>query len=90
MFGRVQHNRIIEFLNASDIFVLPTYHEGLPNVVLEAMACRLPVVATKVGGIPEAVKDGENGFLVPPKNVERLYRNIESLIKDSQLKNFWT
>ncbi len=57
---------VAEWLNAIDLFVLPSISEGLPNVLLEAMACCKPVIATRIGGVPELVQSGENGFLVPP------------------------
>ena len=57
---------VSELLNALDFFILPSISEGLPNVLLEAMACAKPVMATDVGGIPEVVRHGENGYLVPP------------------------
>jgi len=63
-----------------DIFVLPSLREGLPLAILEAMACGKPVIATNVGGIPEVLKDGENGILVSPKDPEALYRAMNELL----------
>lgn len=70
-------------LHEIDIFVLPSHTEGLPNVVLEAFACRKPVVATSVGGTPEVVRDGENGVLVAPNDAEGLANSILELCADS-------
>ena len=60
------------FLAAMDLFVLPSHTEGLPLTVLEAMAAGRPVIGTAVGGIPEAVRHGETGFVVPPRDPRRL------------------
>lgn len=65
-------NDVNEILGALDLFVLPSVSEGLPNVVLEAMAAQKPVLATAVGGIPEVVSHGENGYLAPPADVTGL------------------
>ena len=66
----------------SDIFVLSSHREGLPNVVLEAMASGLPVVATSVGGLPEVVKHGETGWLVPRGNASAMAAAIGRLLSD--------
>src|SRR4029450_7587873 len=59
-------------LAASDIFVLPTLTEALPTVLAEAMAAKLPIIASRVGGVPEMVMDGQNGCLVEPEDVDGL------------------
>jgi glycosyltransferase involved in cell wall biosynthesis len=66
----------------ADVMVLPSHAEGLPLVVLEAMAAAKPVVATAVGGVPELVVDGETGLLVPPGDVEALTRALDDLLGD--------
>lgn len=84
--GQVPHLGVAKWLNAADILVLPSYNEGLPNVVLEAMACGLPVIATEVGGIPEAVEDGLSGILIPPREVIALSDAVERLIVNPELR----
>jgi glycosyltransferase involved in cell wall biosynthesis len=66
--GMRPHEEIALWMNASDVLCLPSLNEGLPNVALEAMACGLPVVASRVGGVPEVVREDVNGFLVPPSD----------------------
>jgi glycosyltransferase involved in cell wall biosynthesis len=63
-----------------DLLVLPSFTEGMPNVVLEAMAAGVPVVATAVGGTPELVVDGVTGWLVPPGNPSELARRIVDVL----------
>ncbi len=70
-----------EVLNALDVFVLPSLSEGMPNAVLEAMACALPVVATRVGGIPEIIEDGSTGLLFHPEDEARLTVILEELMQ---------
>ena len=74
------------FLAASKIFVLPSRWEGLPVVILEAMANRMPIIATPVGGIPEVIEDGVNGILVEPENPEALAKKIYELLSDEKLR----
>ena len=71
-------------LAASDVLVLPSLSEGLPLAVLEAMAAGLPIVASNVGGVPEAVIDGETGFLVEPSSARSLREAILKLLKDPE------
>jgi glycosyltransferase involved in cell wall biosynthesis len=73
--------RVPEYLRAMDIFVLPSYREGMPRSVLEAMATGLPVVATRIRGCREAVLHGETGLLVPPKDAAALAEAIHHLLE---------
>jgi len=84
LIGRVEHNKIPDFLSAGDIFVLPSHREGLPVSVIEAMACGRPVIATNVGGIPEIVRDQQTGLLIEPENVSSLTNAVMSLAFDMQ------
>lgn len=70
-------------LSLGDVFVLPSFHEGLPFSVLEAMAAGLPVIAARVGDLPEVVRPGETGWLVDPGDVGQLAATIAEAAKDS-------
>lgn len=83
--GRVSNQGVLEYMAAADIFVLPSLSEGFPLVVLEAMASGLPIVATKVRGISEILKDNENGFLVSSENSEQLFEKIMVLLENDML-----
>lgn len=80
--GWVSGEKKVELLNNADVFILPSYTEGLPISILEAMSYRLPVISTPVGGIPEVIKDGENGFLFTPGDKDALYNAINNLVAD--------
>jgi glycosyltransferase involved in cell wall biosynthesis len=80
--GPVNHEDIPLWISASDILVLPSLSEGRPNVILEALACEVPVVATDVGGIPELMVEGETGYLVPAKSPSELAEKINKLLED--------
>lgn len=84
--GKISPDTIQNFYQMADIFTLPSYTEGLPLVVVEAMACGLPIVASCVGGIPEIVKNNENGFLIPPRNKEKLAQKLDILINNRELR----
>jgi glycosyltransferase involved in cell wall biosynthesis len=91
--GLAEHVRIegyqphvAPWLQAADINVLPTYYEGLPLTVLEAMASGLPTVASNVGGIPEMVEDGISGCLVPPGDPRKLADALSALISQPELR----
>jgi glycosyltransferase involved in cell wall biosynthesis len=73
-------------IGGADVVVLPSYTEGLPNVALEASAAGVPVVATAVGGTPEAVADGVSGSLVPPGEPARLADKVGELLRDAGLR----
>lgn len=70
--GEVKHRDTLKFYAAADAFVFPTLYEGLPKALLEAMACGLPVIATKAGGNPDAVIHGETGLLTEAANSDQL------------------
>lgn len=78
--GEIPHNKVNEFLCASDVFVLATRFEGWANVFFEAMACGLPVITTNICGNAEVVKNGENGLLVPFGNQQALADAIDKAL----------
>ncbi len=84
--GAVNFTEICSILKECDIFILPSYNEGLPISILEAMSYSLPVISTPVGGIPEVIKEGENGFLITPGDKEALYNAIIKLATDKELR----
>lgn len=84
--GKVQNDKVPEYMTASDVFVLPSLSEGFPVTVVEAMASGLPIVATDVRGLPEIIKNDENGFLVEPKNPNRIAEKVLLLLEDDELR----
>lgn len=76
--GAVPHEEIPRWLNASDVFVLPSSKEGVPNSMIEAMACKKAVIVSKVGGVPE-ILNNENGIMVRPGDISSLKKNMEKL-----------
>lgn len=79
-----KRDNIQEIISLSDVVVLPSNYEALPNVICEASSCGKPVIASKVGGIPELIKDGDTGFLIPPQDTEALSRCIIKLLSSDR------
>lgn len=77
---------VLDLLKITDIVILPSLREGLPIIALEAMASKLPVIATKVGGNPEVIVDNHTGILIPSQNTVALVKAIERLAKDKALR----
>jgi glycosyltransferase involved in cell wall biosynthesis len=78
---------VSRMLAASDVFVLPTLTEALPTVLAEAMAAKLPIVASRVGGIPEMIANGQNGFLVPPEDLTGLVKACNHLLEHPEKRS---
>jgi glycosyltransferase involved in cell wall biosynthesis len=91
LIGPLEQSRLYTEYQRADVFCLPCRvldngdRDGLPNVLMEAMACGLPVVTTPVSGIPEIIKDGQNGTLVPPEDAEALANAIQRISSDRML-----
>ena len=83
--GNVPNSQLPDLLNRHEMFILPSLYEGLPKVLLEAMACGLPVIGSNVNGITEIIKDGHNGSLCKP-TVESIRGQIISLMESPQTR----
>ena len=84
--GELGENMLVKWYSAADLFILPTiYPEGRPVVIYEAMASGCPVIATNLAGISEQIKEGYNGILIEPKNLDKLADVIKDLLKNDKL-----
>jgi glycosyltransferase involved in cell wall biosynthesis len=83
--GYVPDEKLPNLYSVSDIFVLPAIYENFPFAILEAQATALPVISTKVGGIPEFLADNENGFLITPGDSAQLTQRVLTLLRDPKL-----
>lgn len=84
--GWVNGEKKEHLLNMADTYILPSYNEGLPISVLEAMSYSLPIISTTVGGIPEVLTNGENGFIMEPGDKNSIYQAIHALMKNEKLR----
>jgi len=85
LLGWISGDQKIDILKRSSIFLLPSYGEGMPMCILEAMGLGIPVVATSVGGVPQLVSDGVNGFLCDTGDTESIAESIITLLNDSKM-----
>lgn len=87
--GEIPHEQVIDELLATEIFALPTYFEGFPNVILEAMASRCAIISTTVGAIPEMLDIDGNpcGICVEPRNANAFYESLSRVYSDKKLLN---
>ena len=79
----VPQSQLVNYYNLMDLVLMPSLRDGLPNVLLEAMACERTVVASDVGGISDVIEDGQNGFLVPPRDKQALVDRTLSALADA-------
>jgi glycosyltransferase involved in cell wall biosynthesis len=84
--GWIPHDELPSYLNELELVVLPSYTEGLPNIMLEAMACGTPVLATSVGAIPDVIKDGETGFIMENNSPAFIAKNVERALNHPNLE----
>lgn len=87
LLDSTSNDEIINQLRKSSMFVIPSYYEGLPLVLLEALACGLPVVGTNINGIKDLIDNGINGFLIPTESPKRMANAIINLFENTRLRN---
>jgi glycosyltransferase involved in cell wall biosynthesis len=86
--GQVNKDNLVKLYQNATLFILPSYHEGLPSVVLEAMSCSLPVIVTDVRGNRDLITQGENGIIIPPKEPKKIAEAINMLLGDKKLRQY--
>ena len=84
--GQVSKEKLVKLYQDAALFVFPSYHEGLPTALLEAMSCGLPIVATDVRGNRDLISNRKNGILVPPRDPKKLAEAISLLLGDERLR----
>lgn len=86
--GLKEKNQTISLIRGSDVLIQPSYVEGISSTILEAIACKIPIIASNLGGNLELLEDQKTGILIDPKNPELIIENISKLLTDTQLSNF--
>lgn len=81
----VPHNEIPDYLNKLKLVVIPSYTEGLPNIMIESMACGTPVLATPVGSVPDFIEDNENGFLMENNKSQTIAKNVFRIVESHNI-----
>ena len=81
ILGKIDHDKLPDYLNELKLLVIPSYTEGLPNIMLEAMACGTPVLSTPVGGIPDIITDGQNGFIMEDNSPKSISKSVENFLE---------
>jgi len=84
--GYKSRDELLKYYNMATVFILPSYSENMPMTLLEAMSCSLPVIATKVGGIPEVIDHNVDGILINPGSIDELVHSLIYLIQDKSLR----
>ena len=84
--GWIPQDNILNYLNELKLLIMPSYSEGLPNVMLESMACGTPVLATSVGAIPDVIKDGETGFIMEDNSPACIAKNVVRALEHPDLE----
>ena len=85
LINEIPNNEIPKYLNEMKLLVVPSYTEGLPQIILEAMSCGTPVLATSVGNIPDVIKDNINGFIIPQNSPNIISENIIKALKHQNI-----
>lgn len=85
--GWIDNRELNEWINQMDLVIIPSYTEGLPGVLVESIACGIPVLATPVGAIPDYIRDGETGFIMKDNSPECIAKNTIRALNDPTLKN---
>jgi len=83
--GNLPHNRVLEEIKKSSVFICPSLAEGLGIVFIEAQACGVPVIGTRIGGIPDVIENGVNGLLILPRNSKAIFDAIKGILDDASM-----